>query len=60
MKLTPQMKEEIVEQATQYWGVYGSYAITYCEKYQNDSWDWEEVEKEYDIFFGDLEKIFWE
>lgn len=60
MKLTPQFTEEIVEQATQYWGNYGGYAIAGTEKYQNDSWEWEDVEKEYIVFFRDLEAIWWE
>ena len=59
MKITPQMKEEIVEQATQHWGNYGGYAIVGTEKYQNGSWEWEEVDREFIVFMEDLEKIFW-
>ncbi len=60
MKLTPQMKEEIVGGATQYWGVYGNFAIAETEKYQNDSWEWEDVDREYIVFMEDLEAIWWE
>ena len=51
--------EEIEAGATEYWGIYGNYTILDCDKYQDESWTWEEVEEEYKIFFEELSSKFW-
>ena len=50
--------EEIEEAATQYWGVHRQNLFD-CDKYQDDSWTWENVLEEYEIFFEELELKFW-
>ena len=48
--------EEIEEGSVAYWGKYKPYT---CDKYQDDSWTWENVLEEYEIFFEELELKFW-
>ena len=59
MKITPEMNEQIVEEAFWRWQNYGYFGdIADTEKYQNDSWEWDDVKIEYNIFMRNIGVIY--